>query len=360
MGEDHSLTDGSPDPFDDVDEQIEVLARQVTARSAKLHDEGHDSKLADLQGEDGGGSAISPTPGSKLDPTSPNFDSFLWMKALVNLYESDADANPKRMTGVAFKNLSVFGHSAGTTYQDSTGNILFKAASSVFHLLSGRSSKRIDILQDFEGIIEPGETLLVLGPPGSGCSTLLRTLSGRTDGLNITKDSYVNFRGINPKHMHDWFRSDVLYNAELDVHLAPLTVGDTLQFASLCRVPKTIPGGFTKMEFARAYRDAIMATFGIGHTVNTKVGDDFVRGVSGGERKRVSIAEAALSGAKFQCWDNSTRGLDSGNAISFCRTLRAQAELMRVAAVVAIYQAPQAAYEVRRYAIHSEGTLHCL
>lgn len=146
--------------------------------------------------------------------------------------------------------------------------------------------------------------------------------------------------------MHDWFRGDVLYNAEVDVHLPPLTVGDTLEFASLARVPAKIPGGFTKTEFARAYRDAIMATFGIGHTMNTKVGDDFVRGVSGGERKRVSIAEAALTGAKFQCWDNSTRGLDSGNAISFCQTLRAQADLMNVAAVVAIYQAPQSAYDV--------------
>lgn len=48
-----------------------------------------------------------------------------------------------------------------------------------------------------------------------------------------------------------------------------------------------------------------MAVFGISHTINTRVGNDFVRGVSGGERKRVTIAEAALSGAPLQCWDNS-------------------------------------------------------
>jgi len=46
-----------------------------------------------------------------------------------------------------------------------------------------------------------------------------------------------------------------------------------------------------------------MATYGISHTIHTKVGNDYVRGVSGGERKRVSIAEATLSGAPFQCWD---------------------------------------------------------
>lgn len=146
--------------------------------------------------------------------------------------------------------------------------------------------------------------------------------------------------------MLDWFRGDVLYNAEVDVHLPPITVGDTLEFAARARLPARIPSGFHPRQFARMMRDVVMTIFGISHTVNTRVGDDYMRGVSGGERKRVSIAEAALTGAKFQCWDNSTRGLDSGNAISFCRTLRTQADLMNVAAVVAIYQAPQSAYNV--------------
>lgn len=146
--------------------------------------------------------------------------------------------------------------------------------------------------------------------------------------------------------MHDWFRGDVLYNAEVDVHLAPLTVGDTLEFTSRARVPTNVPAGLTSKQYARIMRDVLMAAFGISHTINTKVGDDFVRGVSGGERKRVSIVEAALTGAKFQCWDNSTRGLDSGNAIAFCQNLRTQADLLNVAAVVAIYQTPQSAYDV--------------
>ena len=93
-------------------------------------------------------------------------------------------------------------------------------------------------------------------------------------------------------------------------------------------------------------RDVYMATFGISHTVNTRVGNDFVRGVSGGERKRVSIAEAALSGAPLQAWDNSTRGLDSANAIEFCKTLRLSTELNGACALVAIYQAPQSAYDI--------------
>jgi hypothetical protein len=72
-----------------------------------------------------------------------------------------------------------------------------------------------------------------------------------------------------------------------------------------------------------------MATFGIKHTLNSPVGGDYTRGVSGGERKRVSIAEAALSKAPLQCWDNSTRGLDSANAIEFCKTLRTETEVFK-------------------------------
>ena len=62
-------------------------------------------------------------------------------------------------------------------------------------------------------------------------------------------------------------------------------------------------------------------------------------------RKRVTIAEATLSGAPLQCWDNSTRGLDSANAVQFCKTLRTAAEFFGTTSVVAIYQAPQSAYE---------------
>lgn len=56
-------------------------------------------------------------------------------------------------------------------------------------------------------------------------------------------------------------------------------------------------------RYCEHLRDAVMTMYGINHTINTKVGDDMVRGVSGGERKRVTIAEATLSNAPFQCWD---------------------------------------------------------
>jgi ATP-binding cassette subfamily G (WHITE) protein 2 (PDR) len=123
-------------------------------------------------------------------------------------------------------------------------------------------------------------------------------------------------------------------------------VGDTLKFAAEARAPRVRPFGVTRQQYAEHMRDVIMAIFGLSHTINTKVGNDFIRGVSGGERKRVSIAEVALSGAPLQCWDNSTRGLDSATALEFVRTLRMNTDLMGSTCCLAIYQAPQAAYDV--------------
>lgn len=146
--------------------------------------------------------------------------------------------------------------------------------------------------------------------------------------------------------MHKHFRGEAIYTAEVDVHFPMLTVGDTLTFASRARSSKNIPGGIRRNVFTDHLRDVVMAIFGISHTVNTRVGNDYVRGVSGGERKRVTIAEATLSGAPLQCWDNSTRGLDSANAIEFCKTLRVSSDYTQTTAAVSIYQAPQSAYDV--------------
>jgi ATP-binding cassette subfamily G (WHITE) protein 2 (PDR) len=146
--------------------------------------------------------------------------------------------------------------------------------------------------------------------------------------------------------MHTAFRGEAIYTAEVDAHFPNLTVGNTLYFAALARTPRQIPGGISREQYAEHLRDVIMAAFGISHTINSPVGNDFIRGVSGGERKRVTIAEAALSHAPLQCWDNSTRGLDSANAVEFCKTLRTECDVFGFAACVAIYQSPQAAYDV--------------
>lgn len=80
--------------------------------------------------------------------------------------------------------------------------------------------------------------------------------------------------------------------------------------------------------------------------MNTVVGDDYVRGVSGGERKRVSIAEVCLAGSSLQCWDNSTRGLDSATALEFIKNLKINTDITDASVFVSLYQASQDAYDL--------------
>ena len=283
--------------------------------------------------------------GSSLDPNSKTFKPRQWVKSMIKLNEAE-NKTPGRTAGIAFRNLSVHGYGAATDYQKDVGNIWLESVGMAKKALGQAKPRRIDILRDFEGIVHSGEMLVVLGPPGSGCSTFLKTITGETHGFVVDDGSYLNYQGIPPEKMHKYFRGEAIYTAEVDVHFPMLSVADTLTFAARARAPKNIPGGMHKNSWADHLRDVVMATFGISHTKETNVGNDFVRGVSGGERKRVTIAEAALSGAPLQCWDNSTRGLDSANAIEFCKTVRISTELGGSSACVAIYQAPQAAYDV--------------
>lgn len=65
----------------------------------------------------------------------------------------------------------------------------------LFNKITGRGQTKIQILRDFEGVIKSGELLVVLGKPGSGCSTLLKTISGETHGFYIGEGSNINYQG---------------------------------------------------------------------------------------------------------------------------------------------------------------------
>ncbi|KAG9198157.1 hypothetical protein G6514_010427 [Epicoccum nigrum] len=129
-------------------------------------------------------------------------------------------------------------------------------------------------------------------------------------------------------------------NTEDDVHFPTLKVEQTIDFATSAKLHKR----GTKEDIAAA-RDSILNRLGIGHTKSTMVGNEAIRGVSGGERKRVSLAEVMATQAPVQCWDNSTRGLDASNAFDFGRLLRKAADEEQKTVAATLYQAGNGVYE---------------
>ncbi|TVY46155.1 ZEB2-regulated ABC transporter [Lachnellula occidentalis] len=315
-------------------QKVQQLARALTHNSVK---NAHGEHVNPFNGSDDNPS---------LDPLSGKFSYRAWVKTLVGLQSRDPERYPQRVAGVAYRNLGAYGFGESTDYQKTFGNYPLEAAGLFRRIIGKRQQTKIQILRDFDGLVRSGEMLVVLGRPGSGCSTLLKTISGETHGYFVDENTSINYQGIPMEKMHKDFRGECIYQAEVDVHFPQLTVGQTLEFAAQARAPRNRIPGVTRDQYAAHMRDVIMAVFGLTHTLNTKVGNDFIRGVSGGERKRVSIAEAALGGSPLQCWDNSTRGLDSATALEFVRTLRLSTEMAGSAAVVAIYQASQSIYDV--------------
>lgn len=79
-------------------------------------------------------------------------------------------------------------------YQKTVSNILISAASTARDLISNRKRK-VQILKGIDGVLESGEMLVVLGPPGSGCSTFLKTIAGEMNGIYLDEGAEVNYRG---------------------------------------------------------------------------------------------------------------------------------------------------------------------
>ena len=207
----------------------------------------------------------------------------------------------------------------------------------------GKKGKEFNILHDFRGVAKPGEMVLVLGRPGSGCTSFLKVISNQRYGYTGI-DGEVLYGPFNSKTFAKLYRGEAVYNQEDDVHHPTLTVGQTLGFALDTKTPGKRPHGMSKSDFKQAVISTLLKMFNIEHTINTIVGNPFMRGVSGGERKRVSIAEMMITGATVCAWDNSTRGLDASTALDYAKSLRIMTNIYKTTTFVSLYQASQNIY----------------
>lgn len=150
----------------------------------------------------------------------------------------------------------------------------------------------------------------------------------------------IDYSGLSPDEVRKHYRSAVAYVPENDVHFPTLNVRQTLEFALQSKTPKRFQDRIPR------YLEIYGRVFGMTHTMNTLVGNEYIRGVSGGERKRISIIESLATDSSVTCWDNSTRGLDASSALDYTRSLRIMTDTCGKATLLTLYQASDAIYEL--------------
>lgn len=250
-----------------------------------------------------------------------------------------------RQTGVSFDSVTLLGVDELFSLVPTVKNVLQGPYAIYKKVKLQKSTPPRAILSNFNGYARAGEMVLVLGRPGAGCLSLLKTLSGTDLDLYLGLEGDIRYDGIPQKEMLKLFRQDLIYNPELDVHFPHLTVEETLRFAIGCKTPELRVHGATRAQYIDALKEILGTVFGLRHTYHTKVGNDFVRGVSGGERKRVSIAEALACKGLVYFWDNATRGLDASTALEYTKAIRTSTNLLNTTAFVTLYQAGEGIYD---------------
>eukprot|EP00978_Attheya_sp_CCMP212_P043255 scaffold279116_cov54-Attheya_sp.AAC.1 len=187
-------------------------------------------------------------------------------------------------------------------------------------------------IDNVSGHIKAGEVCLVLGPNDSNKATLLRALCGR---LNTKDELYgtilLNGMPMGPSNQ-GWRRLSPYVSASDASHSPVLTVKETLTFAAQCHStgsPEKIDEDVEK----------IMVALGIDHVAETVVGDENLRGISGGQKRRVTVGEMFMDpDGKFYCLEQITDGLASSDSLSLIEKLTNSARLNRDAAFVSLLQ----------------------
>ncbi|KAJ0430915.1 putative ABC-type maltose transporter [Helianthus annuus] len=195
-------------------------------------------------------------------------------------------------------------------FEDLAYNINLQSGKDRCLFTSADSNRTRTVLNGVSGVVRPGELLAMLGPSGSGKTTLLAALGGRLSGKLSGSITYCGqtFSSSVKRKIGFVTQDDVLY--------PHLTVLETLTYAAMLRLPKSLTHE-EKVEQA----ELIILELGLTRCRDSIVGGPLIRGVSGGERKRVSIGQEMLVNPSLLLLDEPTSGLDSTTALRLMATL---------------------------------------
>ena len=147
-----------------------------------------------------------------LDPSSASFDLYRYLEHIIGLLRKEGITTAQ--AGVAFTDLTVSGTGDALQLQDTIADWI-QMPLRIGEFFSFRKKEHRTILNSFDGIVNSGELLIVLGRPGSGCSTLLKSMTGQLHGLTMNDNSVVHYNGIPQHQMMKEFKGEAIYNQEV-------------------------------------------------------------------------------------------------------------------------------------------------
>ncbi|RLN21706.1 ABC transporter G family member 7 [Panicum miliaceum] len=174
------------------------------------------------------------------------------------------------------------------------------------------------LLSNVSGEAKPGRLLALMGPSGSGKTTLLNVLAGQltaSPSLHLSGYLYVNGRPISKSGYK------IAFVRQEDLFFSQLTVRETLSLAAELQLPDT-----WAPERKERYVNDLLFRLGLVNCADSIVGDAKVRGISGGEKKRLSLACELIASPSVIFADEPTTGLDAFQAEKVMETLRQLAE----------------------------------
>lgn len=199
---------------------------------------------------------------------------------------------------------------------------------------SFRKSMTKTILKPLTADFQPGTMNVIMGPSGSGKTSMLNCMAGRLrDDMTTRYKNYgsMTFNGLAPSE-------DVVHaicsfvTQDDDALLASLTVRETLRYAAGLRLPKWMS---KKQKMQRA--EEILLKMGLKDCADNLIGNDMIKGISGGEKRRVTIAVQILTEPRILLLDEPLSGLDAFTALSIMDVLRGLANEGRTL-IVTIHQ----------------------
>ncbi|MED6122147.1 ABC transporter G member 11 [Stylosanthes scabra] len=192
-----------------------------------------------------------------------------------------------------------------------------------------------NVLEGLTGYAEPGTFTALMGPSGSGKSTLLDALSGR-----LAANAFLSGTILLNGHKTNLSFGTAAYVTQDDSLIGTLTVRETISYSAWLRLPDKM----AKLDKEALVESSIVA-MGLQDCADTVIGNWHLRGISGGEKRRVSIAMEILMRPRLLFLDEPTSGLDSASAFFVTQTLRALARDGRTV-IASIHQPSSEVFEL--------------